>query len=236
MSPQQNHFRNRLLRLLSTDDWQALEPLLESVDLPKGLVIAEPNQPIEHHYFIESGIGSIVALSPEGQRAEVGLVGRDGVVPTAAVTDCDTTPHSILMQVDGHGLRVETRALAQFIATRPDTRRLMLRFVQTLSVQTAYTALSNSVHNVEERLARWILMCHDRAEDGEIALTHEFISIMLAVRRPSVTTALHVLEGNRLIYSERGIVTVRDRAALESFAMDAYGVPEQEYERLIGPM
>lgn len=236
MSPHQTDLRNRLLRLLSADDWQVLGPLLKPVDLPKGSVIAECNQPIEHYYFIESGIGSIVALSPEGQRAEVGLVGRDGVVPTAAVTECDTTPHAILMQVEGHGFRVETRAFGKFLATRPDARRLMLRFVQTLSVQTACTALSNSVHHVEERLARWILMCHDRAEGGEIALTHEFISIMLAVRRPSVTTALHVLEGNRLIYSERGIVTVRDRAALESFALDAYGVPEQEYARLIGPM
>lgn len=232
----QTDCRNRLLRLLSHDDREAITPLLEPVDLPKGSVIAEPNQPIGHYYFIEAGIGSIVAISPEGQQAEVGLVGRDGIVPTAAVMECDTTPHSILMQVKGHGFRIETEALVQFLAMRPNARSLFLRFVQTLAIQGSYTALSNAVHHVEERLARWILMCHDRVEDGEIALTHEFISIMLAVRRPSVTTALHVLEGNQLIYSYRGLVTVRDRSALENFALDAYGVPEQEYARLIGPM
>lgn len=169
----QTDFRNRLLRLLSNDDWEIIAPLLERIDLPKGSVIAEPNQAIGHHYFIEAGIGSIVATSPEGQRAEVGLVGRDGIVPTAAVMECDTTPHAILMQVEGHGNRIEAGALVQFLSTRPDARKLLVRYVQTLAVQTACTALSNSVHHVEERLARWILMCHDRAEDGEIALTHE---------------------------------------------------------------
>lgn len=232
----QADFRNRLLRLLSDDDFQAIAPALEHVDLPKGFSVSEPDQAIGYYYFIEAGVGSIVAISPEGHRAEVGLVGRDGVIPTAAIMECDTTPHDILIQVEGYGYRIEAGALVQFLADRPDARKIFIRFVQVLAVQTACTALSNSAHHVEERLARWILMCHDRTENGEIALTHEYIAIMLAVRRPSVTTALHVLEGNHLIYSERGKVTVRDRDALENFALDAYGVPEQEYKRLIGPM
>lgn len=102
-------------------------------------------------------------------------------------------------------------------------------------VQTSYTALSNAVHPIAERLARWLLMSDDRL-DGDLPLTHEFLSIMLAVRRPSVTTALHVLEGNGFIRAARGSIVVRDRAALEEFAGDAYGVPEAEYERLIGPL
>lgn len=103
-------------------------------------------------------------------------------------------------------------------------------------MQTSYTALSNAVHPVDERLARWLLMCHDRVDGDELALTHEFLSLMLAVRRPSVTTALHVLEGNRFITAERGYITIRDRRRLEEFAGDAYGRPEAEYKRLIGPM
>jgi CRP-like cAMP-binding protein len=86
---------------------------------------------------------------------------------------------------------------------------------------------------VNERLARWILMCHDRISGDELSLTHEYISVMLAVRRPSVTTALHVLEGNGFIRSTRGIVTIRNRTALEEFARDAYGRPEEEYRRLM---
>jgi CRP-like cAMP-binding protein len=111
-----------------------------------------------------------------------------------------------------------------------------LRFAQVQGVQTAFTALSNAVHPINERLARWLLMCHDRHDSDEIPLTHEFLSLMLAVRRPSVTTALHVLEGNRFIRAERGHVTIRNRTALEEFAGDGYGKPEAEYRRLIGPM
>lgn len=96
--------------------------------------------------------------------------------------------------------------------------------------------MSNAVHPIDERLARWLLMCHDRTIGNEMALTHEFLSIMLAVRRPSVTTALHVLEGNGFIQAERGYITVRDRHGLEDFARDSYGRPDAEYRRLIGPL
>lgn len=236
MALQQSDVRNRLLVLMAAEDFAEIAPYLERVDLPRSFPIAEANQPISHYYFVESGIGSIVAVSFEGLKAEVGLVGRDGVLPTAAILQSETTPHDIFMQVEGFGYRIEAVAFKGFLESNPDARGLFLRFVHTLTTQTAHTALSNSVHHVEERLARWILMCHDRAENGQIALTHEFISIMLAVRRPSVTTALHVLEGNKLIYSDRGRVTVRDRVALESFAVDAYGIPEEEYARLIGSM
>ncbi|MFE1602636.1 Crp/Fnr family transcriptional regulator [Methylobacterium sp. ID0610] len=122
---------------------------------------------------------------------------------------------------------------------RPETaslRNLLLRFVQVRGLQTNFTALSNAVHPIDERLARRLLMCHDRSPTNEMALTHDFLSLMLAVRRPSVTTALHVLEGNGFIRTERGHITIRDRRGLEEFAQDAYGRPEAEYRRLIGPL
>ena len=103
-------------------------------------------------------------------------------------------------------------------------------------VQMTFSVLANAVHHVEERLARWLLMVHDRSDGDDLALTHAFMGVMLSVRRPSVTTALHVLEGNRFIRAERGYVTIRDRAALELFAGDAYGRPEEEYRRLLGAM
>ena len=232
----QSHVRNRLLRLMSPDDFASLAPHLEHVDLPRSFQIAPANQPITHVYFHDRGIASIVAVSPEGQRAEVGLVGRDGLVPTASILKSGTSPHDIFVQVAGDGHRIEADVFQEALASSANLMSMCLRFVNTLATQSAYTALSNAVHHVDERLARWILMSHDRTDGPQIALTHEFLAIMLAVRRPSVTTALHVLEGNKFIYAERGLITVRDRQGLESFASDAYGIPEKEYERLIGSM
>ena len=103
-------------------------------------------------------------------------------------------------------------------------------------MQASYSILSNAVHSVDERLARWLLMCHDRSPSDDLELTHQFIGVMLSVRRPSVTSSLHVLQGHGLIETSRGFVTILNRAALEAFAGDAYGGPEAEYRQLLGPL
>ena len=228
--------QNRLLGLLDADDYERLEPHLERVDLPVRYVLARAYEPISHAYFPTSGIGSIVVTSPEGQQTEGGLFGREGWGPTTLILESTESPHEIFMQTGGEGYRVAVAELRQALDERPAIRVLLTRFVQALWAQTAFTALSNAVHHIDERLARWLLMCHDRTDGDELTLTHEFISLMLAVRRPSVTTALHVLEGNRFIRAERGTITIRDREGLEAFASDVYGGGEAEYRRLIGPM
>jgi CRP-like cAMP-binding protein len=228
--------RNKLLSRLPEASFDRLSPLLEPIELPRSHPFSTPDEAPEHAYFIEAGIGSIVAISPEGQRSEVGIFGLEGMTPASLVFDTASTPYSIFMQIPGHGLRIRSDLLRQLAGADGDLHRLLSRYAYALSVQTSYTGLSNSVHRIDERLARWILMCHDRTVGDRIALTHEFLSVMLAVRRSSVTTALHVLEGNQLIYSERNLITIRDRKALEVFAGDAYGVPEREYERLLGPI
>lgn len=111
---------------------------------------------------------------------------------------------------------------------------LLIRSSHNLATQVSYTALSNAIHHVDERLARWLLMSHDRLREDEFRITHDYMSLMLAVRRPSVTTALHVLEGNLFIRSERGAVIIRNRAAMQEFARDSYGRPEAEYKSLFG--
>jgi CRP-like cAMP-binding protein len=232
---QQAAVRNNLLRLTPLDSFRSLSTHLEFLALPRGFELSEPHEEADYAYFPESGIASIVARSPQGQHAEIGIFGRDGMTPAAVVLDAGTDPYSIFMQVQGDGYRMPASILKQQLDTDSEFRALLARYVQALSVQGAYTSLSNAVHHIDERLARWILMCHDRTDGDEISLTHEFLSIMLAVRRPSVTTALHVLEGRKLIYSERGMIIVRDRPALEAFASDAYGECEREYLRLIGP-
>lgn len=231
---EQSAVRNGLLQLLPQDVFQRLAQHLEPVDLPIRYAMAEKGKYIRHAYFIASGIASIVAESPDGQRAEAGLFGRQGWGPVSLLVEAETHIHDIFIQVPGEGYRIERAALLEALEANPPLRRLLMMFMQTLSTQAAFTALSNAVHQIEERLARWILMCHDRVDGDEIPITHEFLSLMLAVRRPSVTTSLHVLEGHRFIRAERGSVTVRNRAALTAFAADAYGRPEEEYSRMIG--
>lgn len=234
--PSQTSVRNRLLLRLSPEDYDLVSAHLEFIKLPKGHVIAEPGVAFTHVFFLESGVGSIVVRSAEGHQVEAGLFGLEGFSPVEAVLGSDTSPHLILIQVADDAWRLPVDVLRRAADASPSLRGLLLRYVQALNTQSAFTALSNAMHPIEERLARWVLMCDDRTDTNEMALTHESLSIMLGVRRPTVTTALHMLEGNRFIRTERGVITVVDRNGLEEFAGDAYGVPEAEYERLIGPL
>lgn len=227
---------NRLLRSLGSDDYALLEPYLTAVELPKGHVLFEPGAPLREAHFITSGLSSIIAALSGSQGVEIGLTGRDGMVGLPLLLDCDRTPHRAFMQVEGRALRIAAEDLQRVIDSSAPLRKLLLRYVHVLAIQTAYTALSNAMDTIEERLARWLLMSHDRQDDDEIALTHEFLSLMMGVRRPSVTIALHSLEGLGFIKATRGLVTIRKRAELEEFAGSAYGTAEAEFARLIGPI
>jgi CRP-like cAMP-binding protein len=232
----QSTFRNRLISLLPAEDFDHLRPHLQPTTLNRGHMLSKPNEPVGQIHFLEEGIGSIVAISAGGQECEAGLFGSEAFTPTMIALGADRSPLKIIVQVAGNGHWIDADVFSNIVDQRPHLKRLLLLFTQTLNLQTSYTALSNAVHPIDERLARWILMCHDRTSGDEFALTHEFLALMLAVRRPSVTTALHVLEGNKFIASERGYITVRNRSALQEFAGDAYGQPEAEYLRLIGRM
>ena len=221
---------------MTAEDFARLAPNLEKVQLAKGVVLVGSDESIEHAYFLDSGIGSIIATSPEGLEVEAGLFGRDGVAPASLLLSSDISTHRILIQVPDDAWRIAKTPFLVAVEESASLRKLLLRYAQTLSVQTGCTALSNAVHPVDQPLPRRIQIYHDPSTRPEKTLTHEFMSIMLAVRRPSVTTALHVLEGNGYIYTERGIVVVRDRKGLEDFAADAYGKPEALYRDLIGPM
>lgn len=230
------NYHNRILRALPDVDREVLRPFLTWSGLSRGLVLVTPNAPIDRLWFIESGLSSIIAMAGNDQGIEVGLAGRDGLVGLPLLLDADRTPHRIFMQVEGAGYGIMADDLRRILDAQPGIRKLLLRYVQAYSTQTTYTALSNAVHTVEERLARWLLMSHDRQDGDEIFLTHDFLALMLGVRRPSVTIALHSLEGLGFIKSTRGLVKVRERGELEEFAGAGYGIPEAEYERLIGPL
>lgn len=233
VSPQQSKMTNKLLNILPEEDYVVIARHLEYVDLARGTVLAHAGQSIDHIYFLTSGIGSIIATTPEGNRAEAGIFGFDGYVPTSAVASAEDSPHDVIVQLNSQAYRVSYDRFRGFMDDNRNFAKVMIRSIEAFSVQLTYTAISNAIHDVTERLARWLLMCHDRVPGNEIGLTHEFISLMLAVRRPSVTTSLHILEGNGFIRSERGNIIIRNRAAMEEFAHDAYGKPEAEYRRLM---
>ncbi|WP_411032794.1 Crp/Fnr family transcriptional regulator [Shinella sp. BYT-45] len=224
--------QNRLLAGLELEDSELLFPHMAEMEFPQGMELSMPGLPADHCYFPTAGIISTVVVSPEGNQAEIGVIGREGMSPSSAILGADRNPYRTVIQVAGRGWRVPRTDLLRYLDARPAARSIMLRWTQAFSCQIAFSALSNAVHSVDERLARWILMCHDRLEGDRLVLTHEFLAIMLAVRRASVTNALHVLEGHGFIYSQRGVIIVRDRAALEAFAADAYGGSEREYARL----
>lgn len=231
---QRSEIQNRLLARLTEGDFALLAAALEPIDCPRAMVISEPGEPIPYLLFPESGVISIVVQTQDGQSAEAGVVGWDGFVTSAIMLGTDRVPHRIEIQIAGRGHRISVSAFLASVAKSETLRTTFLRFAHTLGVQTAFTAASNAVHPVEERLARWLLMCHDRSASNELYLTHKFMSVMLAVRRATVTTAVHVLEGNKFISGERGYITILNRVALEEFAGDAYGGPEAEYRRLLG--
>jgi hypothetical protein len=226
--------RNKLLLALDAVDFARLVPYLEPVQLPRLYKLSSPGMIADYCYFPDAGIGSIVAEVSGGRKAEIGIFGREGMSPTALIMHVPTTPYSIFMQVAGHGHRIQSMRLSHAADESLALRTLLLRYAQTMAVQASFTALSNATGNIEQRLARWLLMCQDRSDSNIIALTHAFLSIMLAVRRQSITTALHVLEGRYLITAERNQITIRDRPGLEAFAGGAYGPAEDDYRRLVG--
>jgi CRP-like cAMP-binding protein len=233
---EQSTVKNRLLACLSPGDFKMLSPHLEPVELFRDYVLAIPNTPIEHVFFIESGMVSVVAERADGRSIEVGVYGRDGMGPSTVLLGSDQTPHHQYMQIGGTGLMMTTQDFLRVVDLSPAMRNLMLRFVHVFMTQTAQSALVNGSSIIEERLARWVLMCRDRLDMDEFPITHDFLSMMLGVRRSSVTDAIHLLEGASLIKATRGNIKILDRDRLERAAGASYGVPESEYRRLIGPL
>jgi CRP-like cAMP-binding protein len=236
LSVEQSHLQNRLLSRLSGDDFALLAAELNPFDCPRAMLISAPGEQIPYLLFPETGAVSIVVTTPEGQIVEAGLVGREGFVNASILLGTDRTPYRVEVQIAGWGHRIDVPNFLEAVTNSETLRLTFMRFAHTLNVQTAYTAASNALHPIEVRLARWLLMCHDRSAGNELYLTHKFMAVMLAVRRASVTIALHILEGKKLIRGERGHVVVVNRAALESFVGDAYGGSEAEYRRLLGPL
>jgi len=224
---------NRILGNLVQRDRELLEPHLEMVTLKFRQRLECAGRKIASVYFLEAGLASVVALAGFSPRqAEVGVIGREGMTGVAVLLGAECSPHDTFMQVEGRGRCISASALRSAIEESPSLSACLMRYVHVFIVQAGQTALANAQGKIEERLARWLLMAHDRLGCDELHLTHEFLAVMLGVRRAGVTTALHQLEKAAVISTARSRVTVLDRRGLEESANGLYGVPEAEFERL----
>jgi CRP-like cAMP-binding protein len=208
-----------------------LQPSMQRVELPLRHELVAPNLPAQRVYFLESGLGSLVANSSDNESVEAGHIGYEGMAGAHVVLKIDMTPNGTFMQVEGAGIAVPTTALLSVLEQVPAANDLLLRYVHCCELQLAQSTLANARYNMHERLARWLLMCHDRLSTPVLPLTHEFLALMLGVRRSGVTNEIHVIEGIGAIKASRGAIKIINRKKLEDIAGGCYGMPESEYER-----
>lgn len=227
-------FANRILSRLSSDDLALVRPNLQSVELPLRRQLEASRRPIDYVYFPDYGIVSVVANGNNQRSIEVGLIGREGMTGLAIVMGADRSPHTTFVQGAGRAWRLRSDHLRAAIGKSPTLHRRLLQYGHAFLMQTGYTAMANGRSKLEDRLARWLLMAHDRVDGDTVTLTHEFLATMLGVRRPGVTLALHLLERTGLIQVARGNITIVDREGLEESSNGAYGEPEAEFNRLYG--
>jgi CRP-like cAMP-binding protein len=230
----QSSAANLLLRGLLPRDYALLEPDIVRIPMPLGLRLHEAHRAITRVYFPEDGLVSIVAITPGGKQCEVGIFGREGMSETATVLGTDNAPYEAYVQVAGvSALSLPVAALTAAFETSPTLRRHLLRYCQAMMIQLSSSVAAAGL-TIPQRLARWLLMAHDRATGDAIGLTHEFLSMMLGVRRGGVTIALRTLADAGVIGMSRGTIVIDDRAGLKRLAGDGYGLAEREYARLIG--
>ena len=213
---------NRLLASLSTNDFDLLGPHLECVTLGLRKNLERPNRRIDAVYFPEMGFASVVAVQSKGKQVEVGLIGREGMTGLPIVLGDHRSPHATYIQMPGTGKCMPATELRKATQTSVSLRDSLLKFVLAFGVQTTHTAICNARSRLDVRLARWLLMAQDRVGDDTLPLTHEFLSLMLGVRRPGVTEALHALRKQDLISYARGQITVKNHKGLERAAGEAY--------------
>jgi CRP-like cAMP-binding protein len=227
--------QNYLIETLLPEDRALLQPHLTDVTLDRGMVLEEPYHPIEDVVFPISGITSMIVFLPSKQRRiEGGLFGWEGVSGSAVLLGNASTPNELRVQVPGHGVQISAERLRELVSQSASLQRHLLLFIHSFMIQMSQTSLSNKHGSLEERLARWLLMSHDRVDGDRLNLTHEFLATMLGVRRAGVTEGTAILEGKGVILAKRGEITILDREGLEEEAGGSYGVAESEYLRLLG--
>ena len=226
---------NQLLALIPSRDRDAFAAHGEVVPLIKGQDLARAGDTVAYCWFPTAGLASVIAADEDGEEAEVGIIGREGMVNSGALLGSQRSAMRVLVQVGGSALRVDIQTVLSSASQSSACLVVLTAFHQSLAVQAAYSALAYAKYPIVKRLARWVLMCADRVGDDDIDLTHEALSIMLGVRRAGVTVALQALAQKGAIVRQRGVLRIVDRSILLAIGGSGYGPAEDEYRRLVHP-
>ena len=225
---------NDLLAALPADAYERLKSNLEPIDFSLGDVVYESGGRMRYVYFPTTSHISLLYTMIDGSTAEMGLVGKEGVVGIALFMGGETTPNRAMVQGGGGAFRIKSKAMLDEFKRGGEFQHLLLRYTQVLITQISQTAVCNRLHSVEQRLCRWLLMTHDLAQSDELQMTHEFISNMLGVRREGVTMAARRLQEKGMISYVRGHIRILDRPQLLSHVCECYQVVKDEHRRLLG--
>src|SRR6476661_5321926 len=225
---------NRLLSLLSDHDYERLRPHLSPVVFDYKKSLYEASRPIEHVYFPVDGVASLVITTADGASAEVGTIGNEGIVGLPVCLGDREAPSSVYVQVPGTGLSLDARVFRGELERSATLHLIMLRYAHAFFNQVAQSAACTHLHRVEQRCCRWLLMTRDRMPTDDFLLTHEFLGMMLGVRRTTVTDVMGNLQRDGLIQYRRGHVTILDREALRQRACECYDISRLEFDRLLG--
>jgi CRP-like cAMP-binding protein len=225
-NPAGKSIRNTVLLSTSDSDFSLLRPHLEYVDLPSHLVLHEPGK-MEFAYFPNRGFISLVVVMKDGRTAEAGMVGNEGFIGISAAVGLNWSTLQAVVQITGDGFRVRVGALKDTLESASHLRLMLSRYAVIHGMQVAQTAACNRLHNVEQRLARWLLMTQDRVDSGSLPITHDFLATMLGTDRPTVSLAAGALQRKKIIEYTRGAVKIVNRKKLEGSACECYGVIRQ---------
>jgi CRP-like cAMP-binding protein len=222
-----DRLQNSVLRSIPQREFSLLRPHLEVVTLRHHLVLQEAGEVITDAYFLNEGLASLVVLTSDGRSVEVAIVGKEGMIGTPLAVGIDRGPCRSIMQIPGSGFKLAADVLKQLLPETPELRLILNRFVLVQGLQVAQIAACNRLHEIEQRLARWLLMCQDCVDSELVPVTHEVLAQMLGTGRPSVSLAAGILQRAGLIENLRGTVRILDRKQLESSACECYRAIQQ---------
>jgi CRP-like cAMP-binding protein len=228
-----NRVGNEILLSIPDKEYALILPHLEFLSMPAHLSLYEPGQPMEFVHFPNSGMVSLVIATEDGRTVEVGEVGKEGFAGVQAAVGINKNQVREVVQIAGDGFRVKLGALKRVLQSAPELQRFLTRYAVVQGMQFAQTAACNRLHNIEQRLARWLLITQDRVDSATLAITHDFLATMLGTDRPTVSLAAGILQDKQIIEYTRGAVQILSRAKLKDRTCECYAVVQQ-YNREIG--
>jgi len=225
---------NRILTLLPPDEAERMRPKLEDVDLPQGQILYDARMPVDHVYFMDQGMISVVSNMRNGDSIEIGTIGAEGMAGLSILLGVESVPYRHVVQVAGQARRMSGSTLTMELDQNATLRKLLSRYQAAFNIQVMQGMACNGLHSVIQRCCRWLLTTQDRVGSQELNITHEFLAQMLGVRRASVTEVLRPLQSEGLIRASRGKIVILDSERLTELSCECYGIIRNEYRRLLG--